>query len=117
MTFLATTRGALLRGETTEDALGDEVEDNGRNAIVKGFENFPLSIIERGSSEFDQASNQWRSIRILVGRVPANVPVDEGDRIKDLRDGAIYALDNFKRTPRGISGQSSVSMTLRRTTP
>lgn len=112
--IVATTRGALLRGTTT-DALGDEVDANGDP--VDGFEDFPLSIVERDGSEFDQASGQWRTVRKLIGRVAANVPVDEGDRIKDLRDGAIYAVDGFRRTARGISGRSSVTLRLRRTTP
>lgn len=112
--FVATTRGALLRGET-EDEYGDPVDANG--TPVEGFEDFPLSLIEKDGHEFDQASNTWRTVRKISGRVPATVPVDEGDRIKDLRDGAIYALDEFRRTARGISGRSSVTLKLRRTTP
>lgn len=111
--IVATTRAALLRGTTTDD-LGDEVDTT---TIVPGFEDFPVSIIEKDATEFDQASNAWRSVQKLIGRVPANVPVDEGDRIKDLRDGKIYALDNFRRTARGLSGRSSVTMNLRRTSP
>ena len=109
----ATTRGALLRGSAT-DALGDEIEGA---VVVPGFGNFPLSIIEASTREFDPASNDWRTVRELVGRVPATLPVDDGDRIKDLRDGTIYALDGFTRTPRGLSGRSSVILSLRRTTP
>lgn len=112
LVIVATTRAALLRGSTTDD-LGDEVDTN--TAPVPGFEDFPISIIEKDATEFDQASTTWRSVRKLIGRVPANVPVYEGDRIKDLRDGKIYALDNFRRTPRGLSGRSSVTMNLRRT--
>ena len=96
--IVATTRAARLRGTTTDD-LGDEVDTT---TIVPGFEDFPISIIERDGTEFDQASSTWRSVRKLIGRVAANVPVDEGDRIKDLRDGKIYALDNFRRTARGL---------------
>lgn len=110
--IVATTRAALLRGSST-DGLGDEVDAN--TTPVAGFEDFPISIIERDGTEFDQASSTWRSIRKLIGRVSASVPVNEGDRIKDLRDGKIYALDNFRRTARGLSGRSSVTMRLRRT--
>ena len=109
--IVATTRAALLRGSST-DGLGDEVD---ATTIVPGFEDFPISIIERDGTEFDQASSTWRSVQKLIGRVSANVPVDEGDRIKDLRDGKIYALDNFRRTARGLSGRSSVTIRLRRT--
>ena len=111
--MIATTRGALIRGEG-EDEYGDPVDDN-TLPPVDGFADFPLSLIEKDERTFDQASNQWRSISRLVGRVPSNVPVDEGDRIKDLRDDAIYIVDGFRRTPRGLSGRASVTMNLRRT--
>lgn len=113
--IVATTRGALLRGVSTTDALGDEIEDN--TAAVPKWEDFALSLIERDAREFDEASATWRTIRILVGRVKGTLPVDDGDRIKDLRDGTIYAVDSFKRTARGLSGRSSVTMKLRRTAP
>jgi hypothetical protein len=112
--MLATTRGALMRGTTTDD-LGDEVDDNA--TPVSGFDDFPMSLIERDRAEFDVATNTLRVVRELVARVPSSVPVDDGDRIKDLRDDAVYAVDGFRRTPRGISGRSSVTMTVRRTTP
>lgn len=111
--IVATTRAALLRGSST-DGLGDEVDTA---TPVVGFEDFAVSIVEKDATEFDQASNAWRTVQRLIGRAAANVPVDEGDRIKDLRDGRIYAVDNVRRTPRGISGRSSVTMKLRRTNP
>ena len=114
LVIVATTRAALLRGSTT-DGLGDEVDTNA--APVPGFEDFPVSIIEKDATEFDQASATWRSVQKLIGRTAADIPVDEGDRLKDLRDGRIYAVDNVRRTPRGLSGRSSVTMKLRRTNP
>jgi len=113
LVIVATTRGALLRG-SSKDGLGDDVD---ATTVVPGFEDFPLSLIEKDGYEFDEASSTWRSIRKLKGRVPANVPVDEGDRIRDLRDGKIYAVDNFRAAARGLSGRSSVTMNLRRTSP
>lgn len=111
--IVATTRAALLRGSST-DGLGDEVDTA---TPVAGFEDFAVSIVEKDATEFDQASATWRSVQKLIGRAAADVPVDEGDRIKDLRDGRIYAVDNVRRTPRSISGRSSVTMRLRRTNP
>lgn len=111
--IVATTRAALLRGTTTNE-LGDQVDVT---TPVEGFEDFPISIIETDETQFDQASGTWRSITTLSGRVPSRIPVDEGDRIKDHRDGAIYAVDDYRRTPRGLSGRSSVTMSLRRTSP
>jgi hypothetical protein len=112
--MLATTRGALMRGTTTDD-LGDETDDN--TTPVEGFDDFPMSLLEHERGEFDPASNAWRTVRELVARVPSNVPVDDGDRIKDLRDDAIYAVDGFRSTPRGLSGRASITMTVRRTSP
>ncbi len=122
--MLATTRGALLRG-TTEDALGDEFDNNTTPLIVRDekgnvigdWSDFPLSLIERETREQDPASNTWRTVRYFAGRVPADVPVDEGDRIRDNRDGKIYAVDSIRSEPRSLSGRSSVSLKLRRTAP
>lgn len=112
---VATTRGALLRGVSSTDALGDEIEDN--TATVAKWGDFPLSIIEKDSREFDEASSTWRTVKVLVGRAVGALPVDDGDRIKDLRDGAIYAVDSIRTTKRTLSGRSSVTMKLRRTAP
>lgn len=116
--MIATTRGALIRDVNPADdidALGDEVESNA--VAVTASRDFPLSLIERGQNVYDQSSGEWRTVRELIGRCPADVPVNEGDRIKDLRDGKLYIVDEFESTPRGLSGRSSVTMKLRRTSP
>ncbi len=112
--MIATTRGALIRGTQTENSLGDVVEGVEK---VAGFENFPMSLIERPGSEYDEASLTWRAVRKLSVRVPPNVPVQPGDRIQDLRDGRIYDLDRTTRTPRGLGGRASVTLGVRLTTP
>lgn len=87
-----------------------------RTAIPNAeVEDFPLSLIKRGERIFDQASNQWRTIDYYAGRVPDYVDVIEGDRIKDLADGKVYAVDEFTSVARGIGGRSSVTLKLRRT--
>lgn len=113
---VATTRGALLRGASTTNALGDEIEDNAAAPVAK-WGDFPLSIIEKDSREFDEASASWRTVKKLVARAVGTLPVDDGDRIRDLRDGVVYAVDSITRTARGLSGRSSVTMTLRRSAP
>lgn len=116
--MIATTRGALIRDtDATDDrdTFGDEVESNA--ATVRGAEDFPLALTEVADRTFDQTSGTWRTVTRYVGRVPATVPVDEGDRIRDLRDGVVYAVIEFVSTPRSIAGRSSVTMNLRRTAP
>lgn len=111
--MIATTRGDLLRGQTT-NALGDEVDDN-ESTPAKA--DFPVSIIERSRSEFDQASNTWRSVRYYAGRVKSNVPVKAGDRIRDRVTGSIYTVGEVEGMARGLSGRSSVTLTMKRSAP
>lgn len=111
--FLATTRVAVLRG-TVKDALDDEVDANGGSPVA-GYESLPCSLIERTRRTFDQSTGTWRSVRYLEGMVRGNVALRPGDRIRDARDGKVYAIDEFTRTPRGLSGQSTVTFEARAT--
>lgn len=109
--IVATTRAALLRGETT-DALGDEID---ALAVVEGCDDFPVSIIERSRREFDEASNTWRTVRYYAGRCPITVPAKAGDTIRDNRDAKLYVVSEVERMARGLSGRASVTLTMRRT--
>ena len=109
--MLATTRAAILRGTEL-----DEFEQTIDTASpLVGFDDFPASIIEHSREVFDPADSTLRTVRKLVGRIPANVPVQDGDRLRDNRTGEIYIIDEDERTPRGISGRASVTLSLRRT--
>lgn len=112
--MIATTRGALLRGSTTDD-LGDEIDTD--DTPVDGFDDFPVSLVEKSRNEFDEASNTWRSVRYFAGRVSSRVPVKSGDRIRDNRDGSLYLVGEVESMARGLSGRSSVTLTLKRTAP
>lgn len=111
--IVATTSAALIRGTTT-DSLGDEVDGT---AVVSGFADFPISIIEREAREYDPDSNTWRTVRKLYGRTSARITPAPGDRVKDLRDNVVYSIGEITRTARGLSGRSSVTMGLKRTGP
>lgn len=112
---VATTRGALIRGVNTETPEGDEVESV---TVLAGFESFPMSLIEKDRREWDPSTNMARTVRKITGRVSTRIPIQTGDRIKDLRTGKIYELDgDFGGTPRSISGRSSVTLNLKSTTP
>lgn len=122
MTFLATTRVAILRGSTTS-ALGDEVESNGDAAIVPALASLPASLVERTKNVYDPASGARRTVRLITCRVPARVGhpatgvattvvLVEGDRVKDLGTGRIYALAETVTVPRSLAGQSSLTLDL-----
>lgn len=109
--MLATTRGAILRG-MTEDVFGEGVDSD---TPVAGLDDIPVSITEISRDVFDPAEQTLRTVRKLVGRIPANIVVQEGDRLRDNRTGEIYIIDEDERTPRSISGRASVTLALRRT--
>lgn len=110
--MLATTRAAVLRGTTT-DVFGQTVDDD--TATVPGLTDFPAAIVERSVDIFDPADGTLRSVRKLTGRIPGNIVLQDGDRLKDLRTGIIYIIDEDERQPRSISGRASVTLSLRRT--
>lgn len=126
MTFLATTRVAVLRG-TSESPLGDEVDSNDPvvNAVA-GLASIPASLIERSKAVYDPASGQRRTVRVVTCRLPVavahpetgvRVPValEADDRIVDLTTGRIYAFDDSTHVPRSLAGQASLTLDLRDT--
>lgn len=125
MTFLATTRVAIIRG-TTENALGDEVESNGNDAVVTALRDLPACLVETTKNVYDPATATRRTVRLVTCRVPAAIthpdtgaatPVQlvEGDRVRDNVTGRIYAFNEAKTVPRALSGQSSLTLDLRAT--
>lgn len=121
--MIATTRGALLRG-STKDALGDEIDalvavatPAPDAALGRDLASFHFSVIEKSRREFDESSNAWRTVRYYAGRCPIFVPVKAGDTIRDNRDGTLYNVTEAERMPRGLSGRSSVTLTMKRTSP
>lgn len=119
--MIATTRGALMRGEA-EDALGDEIDAlavvaTDPDELMRGRDlgDFPISIIERSRREFDESSNAWRTVRYYAGRVPSYVPARAGDRIRDNRDGRLFIVNEAEPVARGLSGRSSRTLTMKRT--
>lgn len=125
-TFLATTRVALLRG-STENALGDEIDDVGDGAIVDGLGDIPASLIEKSKRVQDPSTGTWRTVRYLRCQLPVSVghpttgaplatSVQNGDRIRDNRTGYVYAIDERVQVSRTIAGTSSLTLDLRATT-
>ncbi len=110
MTFLANTTVAILRGTTT-DGYGDELDDNG-TPVATGIR---ASLVERTVTDLDRATGGTRQLRRITGRVASNVDVREGDRIRDERTNAIYAVDTLSH-PEGFNHVSSIRLDLDRTT-
>lgn len=112
MTYLATTRGALLRGTTT-NATGDEVD--GPGVVVGGWGDFPVGLVEKSKAVYDPATGTRRTVRVLAGRVPPKLPVLEGDRLRDNRTGVIYIIREHVAVPRSLAGLASLTLDLKRT--
>ena len=113
--IIATTRGELFRndgGPEETDALGDPVDDNS-TALGRDF---PLSVVERSTREFDEASGAWRTVRYYAGRVPSTIAPKAGDRIR-TREGVFYVVSEVESMKRGLAGRSSVTLKMRRTSP
>lgn len=83
----ATTTITILTTSTTENGLGDEVE----NTIVAAS-GVPASIIEQDRSIYDNNSETPRRIRQITGRVASNVTITESNRVKDERTGTVYLV-------------------------
>jgi len=130
VTFLATTRVAVLRNDPdapgAESPLGDEVEQNDAGAIVPALADMPAELIERSKGVYDPATNTRRTVRYVACRIPVavadaetgdriEVALAEGDRLKDLRTGIIYAIEEHVAVPRSLAGQSSLTLDLRAT--
>lgn len=107
---LATTRLAVYRG-TTEDALGDTVDDN--VTPVEGLERVAASLIERTKRVQDPASGIWRVIPYLKARIsnPSH-DIVEGDRVRDLRTNKLMTVDSITRTPRSLAGAATLTLDL-----
>lgn len=110
MSFAATTRASIYRG-TSETPLGDNVDDN--TTPVLGLEDIRASLIERDRMVMDPATGERRTVRYCVGRLSPDVVVTRGDRIKDNRNGRLYAVDEFTLTSRTIGGSSALVLDLR----
>lgn len=109
MNGYATTRAALLRGSST-DEYGDEVDVNDP---VVGWMTFPASLIEGKRNVQDPSTGTWSAVAIVTARVPVKLPVQDGDRLRDLRTGITYAIDDFSAVPHGVAGYATRKMTLR----
>lgn len=109
MTFLANTTVALIGGgEVQLNDLGDEVPSD---VVVPDRSKVPASLIERTRDVYDPATGERRTVRKVVARLYANVPVSEDMRIKDNATGKLYAVEEITAS-RSIAGMATLTLDL-----
>lgn len=113
MTYLATTRGSILRGSTEDH--GDIIDDNSDDALLEGFTDMPVGLIEKRRTVLDPVSGERRTVRWYAARVPTRYQPEEGDRLRDNRTGIVYSISEHVRVPRSLAGQASLTLDCTRT--
>lgn len=109
LTFMAATTVSILRGSGT-DAYGDPTD---LDHTVRS--NIPCSIRELRALVTTTSDGRPQQARFLVGRLPSDTDVRDGDRLRDDRTGTIYILDAVTRNPSAIM-DSGIRLDLRRIT-
>jgi hypothetical protein len=87
MQAIATTRISVLRGTTT-DAYGDEQDTN--TAVASGI---PAALTEQSRRVTTRDDPTPRIVRYAVARVTAGTDIQDQDRVRDERTGAVYIVD------------------------
>lgn len=108
MMFKPTTTVSILGG-TTDDDFGDSAD----NSTVSAS-GIPASILEQSRQGTDRATGAARVIRYVTGRVSADTPVSEDNRILDERTGIVYVIESVSRQS-SIMGTPDLKLDLRRT--
>lgn len=116
VTYVATTRGSVMRATTTDaGSHGDTLDDNAAAAVV-GMTDAPISLIEASKNVQDPDTHTWRTVRYLECLVPPRWVLQLGDRIRDDRTGTIYVITSATRVPRTLAGQAGHKLELALTT-
>lgn len=87
MQAIATTRISVLRG-TSVDAYGDEVDID--TPVASGI---PASLTEQSRRVTTRDDPTPRIVRYTVARVAAGTDIQDLDRVRDERTGAVYIVD------------------------
>lgn len=110
--MIATTRGELLRGQST-DALGDEVD--AERSVDGPAGDFAVSLIEKSRNAQDPETGTWRAVSYVEAQIKRRLDIRDGDRLRDKRTGIIYAISDKSTVPRSLAGMSSTTLELRQT--
>lgn len=87
MMGMATGKFSVVRGETTLNDYGDEVEGT---TVVQS--NVSGSVIEQSRSVYDPQSGRVATLRKLTGRFSNGTDIRDGDRIKDEKSDKTYLV-------------------------
>lgn len=89
MMGLSTGRYSVIRGESTQNEYGDEVEGT---TVVQT--NILGSVIERSRTVFDPQSGRVATLRQLTGRFNHGTDIRDGDRIEDEKSGKVFLVSS-----------------------
>ena len=109
MQAIATTRLTVLRGTTT-DAYGDEQDTDTPHAT-----GIPASLTEQSRRVTTRDDPTPRIVRYAVARVTAGTDVQDQDRLRDERTGAIYIVEATSSMA-NPAATPDIRLDLRRTT-
>lgn len=97
---IATGTYALLRGVST-DAYSDEID---LETEVAGYGSIVGSVIEQTQQTSRKTDQAPRDVRRFIGRIPAFVPVQDEDRLRDNATRVIYTIASFRTVVNPITG-------------
>jgi hypothetical protein len=106
---VATTRLTVLRGTTT-DAYGDEQDTD--TPVHTGI---PAALTEQSRRVTTRDDPTPRIVRYAVARVTAGTDIQDQDRVRDERTGAVYIVDAVSSMANPAAA-ADLRLDLRRTT-
>ncbi|GGW15752.1 hypothetical protein GCM10018980_51840 [Streptomyces capoamus] len=109
MQAIATTRISILRGTAT-DAYGDEVDTDTPIAAE-----IPAALTEQSRRVTTRDDPTPRIVRYAVARVAAGTDIQDQDRVRDERTGAVYIVDAVSSMANPAAA-ADLRLDLRRTT-
>lgn len=109
MQAIATTLLTVMRGTTT-DAYGDEQDTD--TAVATGI---PASLTEQSRRVTTRDNPTPRIVRYAVARVTAGTDIQDQDRLRDERTGAVYIVDAVSSMANPTAA-ADLRLDLRRTT-
>lgn len=107
MWTLASCRGSIFRGSTTDPTYGHPVPNNTTPLYVRVL----AQVDETSSRVWDPATQTPRVVRSVVAQMPSTTDILTGDRFRDDTHGVLYVVQNVTRPQHaGRRGDVEVGM-------